>query len=89
MRQSPDIIILRLPKPLLVRGVGASKFSTSEYIVQNIYFIRHIGGKFVEFCVKRELYIVKKLNIKVLISLDIIGFESFILDILGRIMTVT
>ena len=89
LRQSPGIIILRLLKPFSVRDVGASKFSISEYIIQNIYFIGYIGGKLVEFCVKRELYIVEELNAKVLIGFDIMGFEGFILDILGRIMTVT
>ena len=89
MRQSPNIIILRLLKPLPIRGVDISKFSINKYIVQNIYFTGHIGGKPVKFCVKRELYIVKKLNTKVLISFDIMKPKSFILNILGRIMTIT
>ena len=89
MRQNPNAIILRLLKPLFIRGVGASKFSINKYIIQNIYFIRHIGDKPVEFCVKRELYIVKELNAKVLIGLDIIRFKGFILNILEKIITIT
>ena len=89
LRQSPNIIILRLLKPLPVRGVVISKFSINKYIVQNIYFTGHIGSKLVEFCVKRKLHIIKKLNAKVLIGLDIMGLEGFTLNILGRIMTIT
>ena len=89
MRQSPSAIILRLLKPLFIKNVDTSKFSINKYIIQNIYFIKHIGNKFVKFCVKRELHIVKELNTKVLIGLDIIGFEGFILDILGRTITIT
>ena len=89
LRQSPNITILRLLKSLLIKDVGASKFSISKYIIQNIYFTGHIGSKFVEFYVKRKLYIVKELNTKVLIGLDIMGFKGFILNILGRTMTVT
>ena len=89
MRQSPNIIILRLPKPLFIKDVGASKFSINKYIIQNIYFIKHIGNKPVKFYVKKKLYIVKELNIKVLINLDIIKLKDFILNILKRIITIT
>ena len=89
LRQNPNIIILRLLKPLFIKNVGINKFNISKYIVQNIYFIGHIGNKPVKFCVKREFYIVKELNAKVFIGLDIIRFEDFILDILKRIITIT
>ena len=89
LRQSLNVTILRLLKPLFIKGVDISKFSIRKYIVQNIYFTGYIGGKPVEFCVKRELYIVKELNAKVLIGLDIMGPEGFTLDIPGRTMTVT
>ena len=89
MRQNPNIIILRLLKPLFIRGVGVSKFNINKYIIQNIYFTKHIDNKPVKFYVKKKLYIIKELNTKVLISLDIIKLKGFILDILRRIMTIT
>ena len=89
MRQSPNIIILRLPKPLPIRGVGISKFNISKYIIQNIYFTGYISNKPVKFYVKRKLHIIKKLNTKVFINLDIIRPKNFTLNILEKIITIT
>ena len=68
--------------PLKVRGIGASKHETDEYILEPLYFPAiSENGQRVVVPIKRELHLVDKLRANILIGNDIIGPEGITMDI--------
>ena len=53
---------------------------TNKYFIANLYFLTIDGSKLA--WLRKELYIVNNLKIKLLIRINILGFEGFIIDLL-------
>ena len=70
--------------PLKVRGIGASRHQTDEYITHPLYFpAQDQAGQSIIACIRREMHIVECLRVHLLMGNDIIGAEGMILDIAG------
>ena len=76
MLRAPDTKVRFMASPIIVRGIGADKHSTSEYAILDVYFPGKKGTKNVTACVTREVHLVDGLKAKMLIGVDIIGPES-------------
>ena len=53
---------------------------TSKYFIANLYFLIIDGSKLA--WLRRELYIVNNLKVKLLIRIDILSLKGFIIDLL-------
>ena len=53
---------------------------TSKYFIANLYFLIIDGSKLA--WLRRELYIVNNLKIKLLVGMDILDLKGFIIDLL-------
>ena len=53
---------------------------TSKYFIVNLYFLTIDGSKLA--WLRRELYIVNNLKVKLLIRIDILGPKGFIINLL-------
>ena len=53
---------------------------TSKYFIVNLYFSTIDGSKFA--WLRKELYIVNNLKVKLLVRIDILDFKGFIMDLL-------
>jgi len=62
--------------------VGTTKYKTNEYITTPIYLPRiDSSGNKVLVYIRREIYLIDNLRIKILISNDIIRPEGIVIDI--------
>ena len=52
----------------------------NKYFIANLYFLTIDGSKLA--WLRRELYIVNDLKVKLLVGMDILGFKGFIIDLL-------
>ncbi len=71
------IEIYKIPTTIKVRGLGSSKYNTTEYIIVSIY----IPSKDGITLIIKELYIINNLLIKVLININIIKLKGIIINI--------
>ena len=79
---NPDLDIRTIASPITIRGIGTNKHVTSEYIITPLIFPSQRDSKSVlASTVPRELYVVNKLKVRILISTDIIEPEK--IDILA------
>ena len=53
---------------------------TSKYFIVNLYFLTIDGSKLA--WLRKELYIVNNLKVKLLIKINILDFKRFIIDLL-------
>ena len=80
----PDVKIEKMATPLKVRGIGASRHQTDEYVTHPLYFpAQDEAGQSIIACIRREMHIVDCLRVHLLMGNDIIGSEGMILDIAG------
>jgi len=64
--------------PITIRGIGKKKYKASEYINVNLYLLKEEGYTVL---IRRELYVVDNLLVRVLISVDVIKPEGFTIDL--------
>ena len=62
-----------------VKGLGLTRHITSEYFIANLYFPTIDGSKLA--WLRREFHIVDDVKIKLLVRIDILGPEGFIIDL--------
>ena len=76
--QLPNHTILQKDSPLVVRGIGANKHTTSEYVNLNVYIPGHhaTDRRPVEAFLRRPAYVVDGLRAKMLIGMDVMTPES-------------
>ena len=66
---------------LKVRGVGSSRYKTSEYVTIPIYLLGLVEGKEVLAYFRREIYLIDDLRAKILLSNNILGPEGFVINV--------
>jgi hypothetical protein len=71
--------------PLRVRGVNISKYKINEYIILLIYFPGiNNNRKKVLIYIKREVYLVDSLRVKIFINNNIILLKGIIINIIKK-----
>ena len=60
---------------ITVRDIGFNNYTTNKYIIFNIYIFGIKKSKPVKAFIIKKAYIVNDLKTKILIEVDIIGFE--------------
>ena len=74
--------IRTMASEITVRGIGADKHRTDEYVISPIYFRgTDNNGRQVQACIRREIHLVKGLKANILIGTDILTPEQFVLDL--------
>jgi hypothetical protein len=72
-----EVEIKTLPVPILVKGIGARRQPSSEYVLLDAYIDgKATDGKNVTAHIRREFHIVDNLGPLMLIGMDIIGPED-------------
>ena len=66
---------------MTVKGLDERKYSTNKYIRSKLYILGYRISQYIIALIERELYIMDNLNVKALISIDILALELIILDI--------
>ena len=82
--QLPKHTILRKDSPLVVRGIGSSHHSTTEYVNLDIYVPGKHNGRYVDALIQRPAFVVDNLRAKMLIGMDILASEDIDLTISTR-----
>lgn len=81
-REAPNVPIRTMASPISVRGVGADKYSTSEYAIADVYIPGlDKSGAAVNAKVTREIHLVDNLKAKMLLGTDFIGPEKIDISI--------
>ena len=87
--QHPGAKVLKLASPISVRRVGAGCHRTVKYAVVNLRFTgKKSNGQPAIAVVLREVHIVEDLKAQMLLGMDILGPEGFILDLPRRTATI-
>ena len=82
--QLPKHTILRKELPLVVRGIGSSHHSTTEYVNLDIYVPGRHNGRTVDALIQRPAFVVDNLRAKMLIGMDVLAAEDIDLTISTR-----
>ena len=75
---APTLPVIEIESPIRVRGIGASTHISSKYVQLPMYVVdkdRSIVG-----CFHRPVHIVNDMRAKLLIGMDVIGPEGWMLD---------
>ena len=75
---APDAIMEQMASPVFVRSVRLRKHSLVNYATIDIYFPRN---KHCIAAINQEVHVVNGFKSKMVISIDILSKESFIIDI--------
>ncbi|KAK4953444.1 hypothetical protein LTR66_013669 [Elasticomyces elasticus] len=84
----PNVKIEKLAKPLLLNGVGGAK-TVNSVVHLDMWIPATLHGQAVLAKLKHPVYPIDSLKAKLLIGMDVIGYEGIVMDILGRIATIT
>ena len=80
-----QIVIFHISSSLKIREIESSQHETSKYIIIFNYFSKvDEGGNKVLACIRRKIYIVDDLRVKMLIENDFIKFEEIIIDVIKK-----
>ena len=74
------LAIFTLPKPITVKGIGSSTHACDTYARVDLHFPASIDGELVIAKCTREIHIVDYLKAGLLVGIDILGPEGFVLD---------
>ncbi len=77
----PNKEIKKIELPINVRGIGLARYSIDEYTVLDIYILGEVSGRKVKAYIRREVYLIDNLKIKILIGIDIIAPKKISLDL--------
>ena len=90
LKTTIDIEIKKLPAPILVKGIGAKRQPSSDYVLLDLYIDgKATDGKNVTVHIRREFHIVDNLGPLMLIGMDIIGPEGIDCSIVRKELTFT
>jgi hypothetical protein len=76
----PNARVQHTKSPILVRGIGSTKHSTSEYVDLDLFFSGSASGKPAVGRIRREVHVVEGLRAGMLMGVDILGPERMVID---------
>ena len=77
-----DIKILYTIKSIIVREIDKARYISLEYIKVNIFLVDELKEKLSIIKVSRDIYLIKDLDLKILIKINILESKDAIIDIL-------
>jgi len=75
------VLIKKTKAPINVRGISLVRHSTNKYVTIDVYIPSEREGKKVLSYLRREVYLVDYLKVKILIRIDVIGPKRIYLDL--------
>ena len=76
--------ILYTTKSIIVREIDKVRYASLEYIRVNIFLVDKLKEKFSIIRVSRDIHLIKDLDLKILIKINILELKSAIIDILAK-----
>ena len=67
------VLIKKTKAPINIRSIGLVRHSTNKYVTIDVYIPSEREGKKVLSYLRREVYLVDYLKVKILIRIDVIG----------------
>lgn len=66
---------------IIVRDIDVNKHKTKKYVICFIFFRgKDSVGRKIRACLRREIHLVEGLKVNILIDIDVLIFENFVLD---------
>ena len=79
-----DTKILYTIKSIIVRKIDKVRYISLEYIRVNIFLVDKLEEKLSIIRVSRDIYLIKDLDLKILIKINILELKDAIIDILAK-----
>ena len=76
--------ILYTAKFIIVRKIDKARYISLEYIRINIFLVDKLEEKLSIIRVSRDIYLIKDLDLKILIKINILESKDAIIDILAK-----
>lgn len=71
---------------ITIRNLGANKHASDEYAITNVYIpVKNIQGQEVPICIRHKICLIEELKANMLVNIDIMTLEQFILDFNNKI----
>ena len=64
-----SLLIKNITSPIIIRGLESNRYKTSKYIIISLYFLSKDAIAIIS---SREIYIINKFKINILVNIDII-----------------
>ena len=71
-------------KSIIVYEIDEVRYISSEYIKVNIFLIDKLEGKFLIIKISRDIHLIKDLDLKILIEMNILELKDAIIDIFAE-----
>ena len=85
MRLLSQIVIFKISLSFKIREIDSSQYETSKYVIILCYFSKIDEQENDVFaCIRREVYIVNNLRVKMLIENDFIDFKKIIINVIKK-----
>ena len=79
-----DTKILYTTKSIIVYKISKVRYISLEYIRVNIFIVNKLKEKLLIIRVSRDIYLIKDLDLKILIKINILELKDIIIDILAE-----
>ena len=79
-----DIEILYTTKFIIVYKIDKVRYGSLEYIRVNIFLVDKLKERLSIIRVSRDIYLIKDLDLKILIKINILELKDAIIDILAK-----
>ena len=79
-----DIKISYIIKSIIIRKIDKIRYISLEYIRVNIFLVDKLEEKLLIIRVSRNIYLIKDLDLKILIKINILESKDAIIDILAK-----
>ena len=79
-----DTKISYTTKSIIVREIDKVRYISLEYIRINIFLVDELEEKLSIIRVSRDIYLIKDLDLKILIEIDILESKDAIIDIFAK-----
>ena len=76
--------ILYIAKSIIVREIDRARYASLEYIRVNIFLVDKLKEKLSIIRVSQNIYLIKDLDLKILIKINILESKDAIIDILAK-----
>ncbi|SLM34772.1 probable transposable element [Lasallia pustulata] len=77
----PKTKILRVDRPIGVRGIGSTRYSSDEYVILDVFLDGTINDAPAQAHMRREAHVVDSLKAKFLMGVDILAPERICLNL--------
>ena len=77
-----DTKILYTIKSIIIYKIDKARYTSLEYIKINIFLVNKLKEKSSINKINRDIYLIKNLNLKILIKIDILKLKDAIINIL-------